>query len=202
MIAYIRGRVLDISKDYIILENSGIGYEIIMTKNDISKIKTGDILEIFLLNSFSMYEGNKMYGFLSKEDKELFELIKITIPNTGNSKALDYLNKIQKSVNEFKKAVIKGDEKILKNIFGFTSKTSRKIIDFLRDRIKDDIDMKDLKTVSYSNFYDMAYNALINLGYKSVEAKTAVSEVISENSQKNITLEEIIKLSLKKLSGR
>lgn len=200
MIVYIRGKVLDIGKDHVIVENSGIGYEIIMTANDIARINKGDVLEFFLLNSFSMYEGGKLYGFLTKEDKELFELIRSTIPNTGNYKAIEYLNKIQRSVNEFKKAVIKGDEKTLKNIFGFTPKTSKKIIDFLRDKIKDGIDNKDIRSMSYSNFYEMAYNALINLGYKSVEAKTAVSEVISENSDKNITLEDIIRFSLKKLS--
>lgn len=202
MIVYIRGKVLDIGKDHVIVENSGIGYEIIMTANDIARINKGDVLEFFLLNSFSMYEGGKLYGFLTKEDKELFELIRSTIPNTGNYKAIEYLNKIQRSVNEFKKAVIKGDEKTLKNIFGFTPKTSKKIIDFLRDKIKEGIDNKDIRSMSYSNFYEMAYNALINLGYKSIEAKTAVSEVISENSDKNITLEDIIKFSLKKLSGK
>lgn len=201
MIGYIKGKIIEINKDFVILENSGIGYEISMTSNDISRLKEGDIVEIFLINSFSMYDGNKLYGFLAREDKELFKLIKDTIPNTGNLKALDYLNKIQKSVDEFKKAVVKGDEKMLKNIFGFTQKTARKIIDFLKDKIKCEVS-NDLKTVSYSNLYETAYNALINLGYKSLDAKTVVSEVISENTQKNITLEEIIKLSLKKLSGK
>lgn len=201
MISYLKGKVILANANVIIIENSGIGYEIIMTENDISKINLGSIIEVYILSSFSMYEGIKLYGFLSDEEKKLFELIKSTIPNTGNAKAMDYLNRIQRSVSDFKKAVIRGDEKMLKTIFGFTTKTSKKIIDFLRDKISDEAG-NDIISQSHYNNYEAALNALLNLGYKSGEAKSAISEVISENREKKITLEDMIKFSIRKLSGR
>ncbi|MGC8867945.1 MAG: Holliday junction branch migration protein RuvA, partial [Elusimicrobiales bacterium] len=47
-----------------------------------------------------------------------------------------------------------------------------------------------------------AFNALINLGYRASEAKNALSDIISENRDKKITVEEMIKQSLRKLSQR
>lgn len=201
MISYLKGKVISIDDTTITLENSGIGYEITMTENDAGKLKVGETVEIYVINSFSMYEGMRLYGFLSNDDKKLFELIKKTIPNTGNSKTMEYLNKIQRSVSDFKKAVIKGDEKVLKQIFGFSPKASKNIISFLRDKIKDETEGESLSQ-SYLNYYDAAVNALVNLGYKTTEARNAVSEVLSENREKRITLEEVVKLSLRKLSAR
>ncbi|MCX7641438.1 MAG: hypothetical protein N2Z20_02245 [Elusimicrobiales bacterium] len=203
MMSYLKGKVIKINKSSIVVENFGVGYEIIMTENDITKLTIGLEIEIFIITSFSMYEGIKLYGFLNEEEKELFDILKNSIPNTGNTKAIEYLNKIQKSVSNFRKAVLKGDEKLLKEIFGFTSKTSKKIINFLRDKIKDELSEHDqIIFESYSKNYDTAINALVNLGYKMTDVKSTVSQVISENKDKNMTLEDIIKVSLKILSKR
>ncbi|MGC9069864.1 MAG: Holliday junction branch migration protein RuvA [Elusimicrobiales bacterium] len=203
MISYIKGRVIQIEKGYLVVENSGMGYEITMTDRDLSILNKNEDIEIFIYTSYSMYEGIKLYGFLNENDKKLFELIKSQIPNTGNSKAMDYLNKIQKSVSDFSIAVAKADEKALKNMFGFSSKTAKKIIDFLKDRIYEFYSEENSFVISsYSQNYDSAFNALINLGYRASEAKNALSDVISENRDKKITVEEMIKQSLRKLSQR
>ncbi len=202
MISYIKGRVIRIEKEYAVIENSGIGYQINMTERDCSLLVKNEEVEVFIHTSYSMYDGTRLYGFLNENDRKLFELIKSQLPNTGNSKAIDYLNKIQKSVSEFSVAVARGDEKTLKNMFGFTSKTAKKIIDFLRDKISEFGTGDNAFVPSYSQNYDLALNALVNLGYKVSEAKNALVEVISENSGKKMIVEEMIKQSLKKLSQR
>ena len=201
MISYIKGKVISINQNTITLETSGIGYEITMTESDASKLRLGEVVEIHIVTSFSMYDGIRLYGFVNEDDKKLFNLIKDTLPNTGNAKTMDYLNKIQKSVSEFKRSVIRGDERTLKNVFGFTSKTSRKIIDFLQDKIKNE-DHYDITSQSYFHHYETALNALVNLGYRTSEVKDAISEILYQNREKGITLEDLIKLCIKKLSGK
>lgn len=204
MIAILRGKIIDVKEDYVIIDNFGIGYEVLMTENDLNSLKKGEEVELFIYTSYSMYEGIKLYGFRNQSNRRIFEIIKSEIPNTGNQKAMDYLNKIQKSVSQFYNAVEKKDEKMLKNIFGFTPKTAKKIIDFLHDKISligQDSGFKETSSLN-GLVYENAVNALVNLGYRVSEAKAALGEVISENRDKNITLEDMIKYSLKKLSGR
>jgi Holliday junction DNA helicase RuvA len=203
MIAYIKGKIIEIDSSKIIIETSGVGYEVFVCENDISKISANDEAELYISTSFSMYEGEKLYGFLSAEEKEIFELLENFIPNTGAKKAMEYLNKILKSVSDFKKAILNEDEKMLKNLFGFTPKTSQKLIVSLKDKIdKLSVDGEEkYKSPAFSSFYETALNALIGLGYKSGESRSALVMVMEENTDKNLKLEDIIKLSLKKLSG-
>ncbi|MBP7796088.1 MAG: Holliday junction branch migration protein RuvA [Elusimicrobiales bacterium] len=203
MIAYIKGKVIELGSSKIIIETSGIGYEVFLCENDISKISAGAQTELYISTSFSMYEGEKLYGFLSAEEKEIFELLENFIPNTGAKKAMEYLNKILKSVSDFKKAILNEDEKMLKNLFGFTPKTSKKLIVSLKDKI-DGLRISDKERYTspvFSSYYETALNALIGLGYKSGESRAALAMVMEENTDKNIKIEDVIKLSLKKLSG-
>lgn len=200
MIGYIKGKVKSIMDDSVIVDVNGIGYEIYLTRSQIEVLKKNEIVEFYTITSMSMYEGIRLYGFRNDEEKAIFELIKSEIPNIGNKKALEYLNKIQKSIVDFKKAVLKSDEKTLRHIFGFTSKTAKKIIDFLKEKIRLDDNEKGELSISYQ-LYEPALNALVNLGFKASDAKVAILEVIDENRDKKLPIEDIIKIALKKLKA-
>src|SRR5574344_1245138 len=125
MISYIKGEVFELSQNSIILLAGGIGYEINMAPSNITTLETGRELALYISESLSPYDGTALYGFLTKEDKELFLLFKSAIPNTGPKKALEFLNKALRSVADFHKAIITKDPKILTTIFGFTAKTAQ-----------------------------------------------------------------------------
>lgn len=202
MIAYIKGKILEIKEDRIIIENNGVGYEVFLCENHLKNLKAGNTLELFISSSFSMYEGLKLYGFTTSEEKDIFELLKTSIPNTGAKKAMDYLNKILKSTTDFKNAVITQNTKLLKTIFGFTPKTADRLIQSLKDKIDKLNFSEEEKLISniISKEYDTALNALVNLGFKATDAKLALNEVLEENRGKKLTLEDLIKYSLSKLS--
>lgn len=202
MISYIKGRVISINENVLTIETSGIGYDIVVCENSIYNFHIDSIVELFIYSSFNQYDGSKLYGFKTLEEKKLFELLINSIPDTGPKKALDYLNKILKSINDFKKAIAINDIKILKNIFGFTPKTAQKLIDSLKDKIKD-IDISDKQRYNYSiaSNYDTVINALVGLGYKVSDSKNVLNDVILELGNKNIKIEELIKLCLKKLAS-
>ncbi|MEF3280209.1 MAG: hypothetical protein K6357_04500 [Elusimicrobiota bacterium] len=203
MISYLKGKVINISGNNVLVENNGIGWEIFLCDFDISKISINSICEFYIHNSFSPYEGGKMYGFLSLSEKVIFNLLCDSVPDTGAKKAMDYLNKILKSVSDFKKAIKTQDIKTLKNLFGFTPKTAQKIIDSLKDKV-DRLETEEQSKYSFTVFskhYETAINALVGLGYKLSDARMAVNTVGEEFKDKNINIEDLIKLSLKKLSG-
>ncbi|HPO95283.1 MAG TPA: Holliday junction ATP-dependent DNA helicase RuvA [Elusimicrobiales bacterium] len=203
MISYIKGKIIEISEDYIILETNGVGYKIKTCQSLISRLNRQAVCEFFIYPSFSMYEGFNLYGFLEKKHLEIFELLMNSIPNTGPKKAIEYLNKILKSPEDFKKAIQTKDTKTLKNLFGFTAKTSDKLILSLKDRIQrfETSENQRYESEAFGSSYETALNALISLGYKVSDSREALNSVLEEKGEKKLTIEDLIKLSLRKISS-
>ena len=199
MISYIKGKIIKIDEESVTIENNGIGYDIYLCENHIKRFIEGCEAFFWVYQTFSIYDGFKLYGFISKDELEVFKIL-LSIPNTGPKKAIEYLNKIVRSIDDFKLAIINQDQKMLKNLFGFTPKTSQKIIFSLKDKISAQVSKSFSQMDKYSN-YETAINALVSLGYKLSQAKQAIDDIIYENKGKDISIEEIIKLSLKKLSS-
>ncbi|PIS46976.1 MAG: hypothetical protein COT17_05870, partial [Elusimicrobia bacterium CG08_land_8_20_14_0_20_51_18] len=177
--------------------------EIRFCENSLNAFAVGEEREFYISQSFSMYEGAVFYGFLSSEHRDIFELFRKAVPNTGAKKALDYLNKTLKSPGDFKRAVLKNDVKQLTGIFGFTAKTAEKIIAALKDRIseiKTELSGDEGSPSYESGRYADAMNALVSLGYKPAAARDTVSGIISELKGEDRSPEEIIKMALRKLS--
>jgi len=200
MISYIKGRIISINSNSLIVENNGIGYEVYICEGHIGSFSIGDEKTFWIYSTFSMYDGFKLYGFVSKEELEIFKMLLSSIPNTGPKKAMEYLNKIIKSIDDFKMAVLNQDGKILKNLFGFTTKTAQKILFSLKDKIGEYSNDLPATSKDYSN-YETVVSALVSLGYKASQAKDAIEMVMDENRAKTLSIEEMIKLSLKKLNS-
>jgi Holliday junction DNA helicase RuvA len=202
MITHLKGKVDSKSMNKVIVDVCGVGYDVMIPQSAIEKIPgTGHEVKLFVVESFSMYAGGtSLYGFLSEEEREIYLLLKDEIPGAGAKKALEYLDKVSKSLPDFRQAVIKKDISMLTGIFGFTKKTAEKLISSLKDKINDvriEGREKWASTVESSAELE-AVSGLIALGYKEMQAQEAVGKCMT-NSDKNIAVEELIKRALKYL---
>ena len=94
---------------------------------------------------------------------------------------------------DFKQRLISGEVEMLTSLPGIGPKTARRIIVELKDKfIK--IDKNDLPIDHESNLDTDALNALINLGFRSIDINKVLNKI-----DKNCSLEEKIKLALKEL---
>ncbi|MEW5951697.1 MAG: Holliday junction branch migration protein RuvA [Elusimicrobiota bacterium] len=201
MIAHIRGKILKINETSVIAEAYGVGYEINCCESSLLKLKKGEEFSFHISSSFSMYEGQSLYGFLSEEEKDLFELFRSCVPQTGAKKALEYLNKAMRSPDNFKKAAAEKDLKTLTSIFGFTKKTAEKLADALKDKISANYSAKsDYYFSDSAEKYEKVLNALVSLGYKISECKEPLKEILSDENFSKADFEKIFKEALKKLS--
>lgn len=198
MIATLQAKVIKIKENSIIAENGGVGYELNCCPCSISKLKKGDEFFFYISSSFSMYEGQSLYGFLSEEEKEIFELFRQHVPKTGAKKALEYLNKAIKSISEFKKAASCKDIKTLTAIFGFTKKTAEKLAESLKDKLA--FYGEEISPSISGQNYEKLLNALISLGYTASECKQPVKDVLSSNDLSDANFETLFKQALKRLS--
>lgn len=201
MIAYLQGQILETREESVIIVCGGVGYEVNMTKSSTAELEAGREAALYIAESISPYDGTVLYGFLSKEDKELWTLFKTAIPNTGAKKALEFLNKALRSVADFHAAIIKRDPKILTGIFGFTSKTAEKLIASLKDKM-DAVSVQGagkIKVLDDAPYMSGVLEALTALGYSAPESRRAIEQLYHEGINPNDKIENIIKEALRVL---
>jgi len=203
VIASLRGSIVLKTDESAVIETCGVGYEVFLCEFSLRNLgPEGSEVCVLTAESISMYGGAALYGFLTKEEKNLFDLFRGSVPNTGAKKALDYLNKALKSLPDFKQAVIKNDPKLLTSIFGFTAKTADKLITALKDKMPD---FQTAGTVRLGIFtaqgsYAQVLNALSNLGFKAGDAKAALEAAAAEERPDTESAEQLLKRTLKRLS--
>ncbi len=201
MLAYLRGRIVQKNYGSAIIETGGVGYEVFLCEPSLEALgPEGGAAELFIAESISMYGGTALYGFRSKEEKNLFDLFRDAVPNTGAKKALDYLGKAVKSMPDFAGAVAAKDSKRLTAIFGFTAKTSDKLISALKDKLPA-AGPAGPGPGAASGAYMQAMNALTALGFRAGEARSALEEAAAEAGP-GASAESIIRLALRRLSPK
>ncbi|WP_446897540.1 Holliday junction branch migration protein RuvA [Clostridium sp. LBM24168] len=198
MYEYIIGIYKGINRDYIIVENNGIGYRINTSGSTIANIpKIGDNIMVYVMQ-IVREDFIGLYGFLTREELSMFNLL-LGVNGIGAKAALSLLSIT--SVNNLKYSIITGDEKTIIRAPGIGKKTAQRIILELRDKIDSKvIDGEDeyLTTGEKRSEDDIAeaLEALISLGYSDKEASRALHSIDRKNS-----VEDIIKDALKFLMG-
>ena len=198
MYEYIKGKYVGINKDYIIVENSGIGYKIFTSGATMSSIpKAGEEIMLYL-EQIVREDFLGLYGFDSKEELEMFKLL-LTVGGVGPKAALSLLSISR--VNNLKYAILTNDEKHICRGVGVGKKTAARIILELSDKLKPD-ELLD-NTQNFDNgdnenimVLSEALSALLALGYSEKEADSVLKKV-----EKNDSVENIIKNALKALMG-
>ncbi len=203
MIASLRGVVTRKTEESAVIDVSGVGYEVFFCEASLRKLGSeGSEVSVHTVESVSMYGGAALYGFLTLEEKDLFDLLRDAVPGTGAKKALDYLNKALRSLPDFKRAVAGNDPKPLTSIFGFTAKTADKLISSLKGRIPDlpaDAGQGAAASARHGA-YARAFSALAALGFRAGEAKAALDAAAAEGGPENVDTETLLKRALKMLS--
>jgi Holliday junction DNA helicase RuvA len=198
MFEYIKGKYIGINKEYIIVENNGIGYKIFTSGATMSSMPKGGEEIILYLEQIVREDFLGLYGFDSKEELEMFKLL-LTVNGVGPKAALSLLSISR--VNNLKYAIMTDDEKHICRGVGIGKKTAARIILELKDKLRPDELLNDTQGFEESSNENVqslseALSALLALGYSEKEADTALKKI-----DKNDTVENIIKNALKSLMG-
>ena len=201
MYEYIKGKYIGINKDYVIVENNGIGYKIFTSGATMSEMPKVSEEVMLYLEQIVREDFIGIYGFSTREELEMFKLL-LSINGVGAKAALSLLSISR--INNLKYAILMGDEKHLCRAPGIGKKTAGRIILELKDKIKTDdvVEGVDIQQgfediiPSNANIVGEALGALLALGYSEKEAETALKKV-----DKTQTVENIIKESLRVLMG-
>ncbi|MCS5431544.1 Holliday junction branch migration protein RuvA, partial [Staphylococcus aureus] len=132
MYAYIKGTLTVLNPTHVVLEASGVGYEI-QTPNSYRFQKYKD-QEILIHTSLIVREDAQLlYGFINQEEKDMFlSLIKVT--GIGPKSALAIL--ASSSPNEVKVAIENENDAYLTKFPGIGKKTARQIVLDLKGKVQ------------------------------------------------------------------
>lgn len=201
MIAYLRGRVLDITAETLILEVNGVGYEMYCSARVFSLARRGGELEVY--TSLQVKEdGIVLYGFASAKEKDLF--LKLTsVSGVGPKSGIAVLSSM--SADEAATAILTADVKRLSAVKGLGKKTAEKIVLELHGKISaaevmsasgdfsGDFSLASATADGLSAADEDAVSALQNLGFTRSESVRAVERARKSGAQ---GLEEIIRRAL------
>lgn len=202
MIAYIRGKVAHLAETKVIVDVHDIGYQIFITSKDASAMPpTGS--EVMLHTFFNVKEdAMQLFGFLSRDDMEMFKLL-LGVNGVGPKAALGILSVM--SADDIRFAVLADDAKTVSKAPGIGTKTARKLILELKDKVslEDAFEKRlenqaDTPVASAENdAVGEAVQALAALGYSSADALKAVRKA---DIAEGMSTEEILKSALKHMS--
>ena len=195
MIAYLKGKLVIKSVDYIVIDVQGIGYKVYMSKTAIDKFE--EEKEIKVYTYLKVREDDiSLFGFNTLEELHMFELL-ISVGGIGAKSAIAILSNITPS--KFALAVITSDVNTLKKLQGIGPKTAQRIILELKDKIKTEeaIDNQE-NTIKQEEQIQENMEELIQalqvLGYRRYEINNILPKIKEE------TLEDRIKEALKYLA--
>ena len=199
MISYIKGILEDMSPGMVVGDNHGIGYQMMVPMRGESFPKIGQEIKIYT-HMHVREDDVSLFGFLSKEEKEAFELL-IGVNGIGPKVGLSVLSTL--SVYELKMAVISEDVKTISKTPGLGPKGAKKLILELKDKLSfEELEEDGVGAEIFDTYADssdsvmITIEGLVSLGYSKSEAAIAVNKV---EDAKDLTPEELLKKALKNI---
>ncbi|KAB1439787.1 Holliday junction branch migration protein RuvA [Candidatus Galacturonibacter soehngenii] len=203
MLSYIKGEIIDIEEDLLILESNDIGYNIRISGQTASNLPSvGNHVKIYTYMHVRE-DAIQLFGFISKDDLNVFKLL-IGVSGIGPKGALGILSVL--SADDIRFAVLSDDVKTISKAPGIGTKTAQRMIIELKDKLKleDAFEQKlennkqeGLNQSKKDGAKGEAVLALTALGYSNSEALKAVKEA---DITEDMDSETILKAALKKLS--
>ncbi len=197
MIAFLRGRVLEKFPNRIILDVSGVGYEVHVPLSTYYEIGEAGSDVSLRVHTHVREDTLQLFGFLTPLEQLLFQRL-IGISGIGPKLAVAVLSGIDS--RELVVAVQRADVARLTRIPGVGKKTAERIVLELKDRLKDVAAAPEAEGAQPSTgdrLRNDLISALENLGYHRPLAEQAVDA--TRKSDVDATFEDALRGALREL---
>ena len=191
MIAHIEGTIVEKFGNAIIVDVHGVGYEVTIPTPDFEATNLNETRKFFTYHNIRE-NAEELYGFSSLAAKKLFELL-ISVQGVGPKAGIAILSLAE--AEEVRNAIANADAAFIAKASGVGKKSAERVIVDLKDKvgIPSHYGATEAKFATATEKQDEALDALIALGFPLKEATLALEKI-----DKNLPVEERIKLALKK----
>lgn len=196
MIAFVRGHFAVKTPARVVVDVSGVGYDLQISLHTYSAISQKDSGLLFTYLHITE-NAQTLFGFADTAEKDLFLLL-ISVSGVGASTARMMLSGMKPE--EIIQAIAQGNTAQLEKIKGIGKKSAERLVVELRDKVGKHMGDKALSAtgaVAQLPGQD-AIQALVALGIARNAAEAAVQKTL-KSLNSDVTLEDIIKQSLKNI---
>lgn len=192
MLAYIKGKVLALENDRVLLLTaSGLGYAVFLTGRELNNCHLGEEAAFYTYLAVKE-DGWSLYGFKEQEEKRIFELF-LKVSGVGPKVALSILSCL--NLNEIGQAMSQGNTALFTKVPGIGKKTAERIILELKDKMQLPVFKTDFSTLA-----EELTEILIALGYSEQEAHKAAAAVMKLPESSGKTADKLLPQALRYLT--
>jgi Holliday junction DNA helicase RuvA len=194
MIAYLKGKLVHKEPTHVVIEVSGVGYQVGISLHTFSEIK--DKEDIRLATYLHVREdAHILFGFASEAEKQMFQFL-ISVNGIGPSTALVVLSYL--APDELRSAIVNEDTNALQAVKGIGGKTAQRLVLELKDKLKKEAfdESPGIGGSVRNTLRSEALTALITLGIGKGAAEKSIDTLLKKSGG-TISLEELVKQALK-----
>jgi holliday junction DNA helicase RuvA len=198
MIAQLSGELAQAGDRWVVIDVHGVGYQVQVTAPALQQL-AGTRGTVKLFTHMAVREDAIiLYGFLHPGELEMFRIL-IGVSGIGPQIAMNLLSQI--GIGEFAVAILDEDEKALTRISGIGTKSAKRLILELRDKMKN---VRETLPPGESGTGGMvvhdAVSALMSLGFSEKDSRDAVAA--AARAPGTPTVQTLIRAALVRLKER
>ena len=191
MIGQLNGRLIEKNPTDLLVDCSGVGYEVKISLNTFSAIGSDEAIRIHT-KLIVREDAHLLYGFHTKEERDIFNLL-ISVSGIGPNTAMIMLSSL--TPDDVVHAIQSEDVRTIQGIKGIGAKTAQRVIIDLKDKVLKITPVSENIFVNHNTNRFDALNALVSLGFD----KKSIDKVLDKISTGEETVEQLIKGALKLL---
>lgn len=190
MIGYLRGQLLSIDEESVVLDVAGVGYEVLCSSISLSALFERVGTEVGLwVHTHVREDALQLFGFREKSEKTLF-LSLLKVNGIGPKSALNVLSGAE--VGTILDWIEDGDAKALSKLPKIGKKTAEQMILTLQGKLV----RAEAPKAAQSDHQKQIFTALVNLGFKTQKVEEFITGLPRE-----IAVEEGVRRGLTILSN-
>lgn len=208
MIACLKGELLFKSRDRLVVDVNGVGYEVHFPAASFERLPAPGHTVFLHIYTHVREDAILLYGFVEPEEKEMFLLL-TGVSGIGPKLAMTIISGIAPA--DLCRAIMSEDVYRLTKLPGIGKKTAERLCLELKDKVRN----LSISPVGASGIIERqridpddpfsadVISALTNLGYTPVRAREAIAAVRrlhSDDVFKAMTLEELLRQALRSLA--
>ncbi|MEM6108066.1 Holliday junction branch migration protein RuvA [Mycobacterium sp. 050272] len=194
MIASVRGEVLEVALDHVVIEAGGVGYRVNATPSTLATLRHGS--EARLITAMIVREDSQtLYGFVDNETRDLF-LTLLSVSGVGPRLAMATLA-VHDAV-ALRQALSDGDVTALTRVPGIGKRGAERMVLELRDKIHAAGTPTAAPTVNGHAVRGPVVEALTGLGFAVKQAEDATDSVLAASHEKGeqATTSDVLRAAL------
>lgn len=193
MITHIQGRLVEKSPTNVVIDCTGVGYDINISLHTYSLLPERENIKLFTYLHIKE-DGHTLFGFVEKSEREIFKLL-ISVSGIGTGIARTMLSSL--SPKQIIEAIASSDVATIQSAKGIGAKTAQRVILDLKEKVLKVYDLDEISTLADNTNKSEALSALEVLGFNRKLAEKAIEKVLKDTPSASV--ENIIKQALKNL---